>query len=56
MWAAAYGQDEAVQILLAKGADPKLKDVDGVTAAGWAGRNGRGSLEILLRAAEKNRQ
>ena len=55
MWAASYGQDEAVRILLAKGADPKLKDVDGVTAAGWAAKNGKGNLAMLLREAEKQK-
>jgi len=54
MWATAYGYDEVVRMLLSRGADPKIKDVDGVTAAGWAAKNGRGSLEIMLRAAEKN--
>jgi ankyrin repeat protein len=54
MWATAYGYDEVVRLLLSRGADPKIKDIDGVTAAGWAARNGRGSLEIMLRAAEKN--
>jgi ankyrin repeat protein len=54
MWATAYGYDEVVRLLLSRGADPKIKDVDGVTAAGWAAKNGRGTLEILLRAAEKN--
>ena len=53
MWAASYGQDDAVNLLLSKGADPRLKDVDGVTAAGWAAKNGRGNLVMILRAAEK---
>jgi ankyrin repeat protein len=37
-----------------RGADPKIKDVDGVTAAGWAAKNGRGNLIMILREAEKN--
>ena len=53
MWAASYGQDEAVHILLSKGADPRIKDNDGVTAAGWAAKNGRSNLAIMLREAEK---
>ena len=56
MWAASYGYDEAIQIMLNKGADPRIKDVDGLTAAGWAAKNGRGNLVMILRAAEKNRQ
>lgn len=55
MWAASYGQDEAVQILLNKGADPRIKDVDGVTAAGWAAKNKRGNLAMLLHEAEKKK-
>ena len=56
MWAASYGQDEAVQILLRKGADPRLRDNDRITAAGWAAKNGRSNLVIMLREAEKKRQ
>ena len=55
MWAASYGQDETVHILLSKGADPRLKDNDGVTAASWAAKNGRSNLAIMLREAEKKR-
>ena len=53
MWAAAYGRDEIVSILLSRGSDPKVRDVDGVTAAGWAAKNSRGSVELMLRAAER---
>jgi ankyrin repeat protein len=56
MWAAAYGYEEIVSILLNRGADPKIPDVDGVTAAGWAAKNSRGSIELMLKAAERNRQ
>ena len=56
MWAAAYGHEDIVSILLSRGADPKIRDVDGVTAAGWAAKNSRGSIELMLRAAERNRQ
>ena len=51
MWAAAYGHDEIVQALLNKGADARIKDVDGLTAGGWAAKNGRGNLAMLLREA-----
>jgi len=43
-------------MLLDKGADPRVKDVDGVTAAGWAAKNGRTNLAMLLREAEKKKQ
>jgi uncharacterized protein len=33
MWAAGYGQEATVQLLLAQGADRKLKDGRGKTAA-----------------------
>ena len=56
MWAAAYGHEEIVRMLLSRGADPKIRDVDGVTAAGWAAKNSRGSIELMLRAAERSLQ
>jgi ankyrin repeat protein len=56
MWAASYGQDEAVALLLERGADPSIKDIDGVTASGWAAKNGRENLVVLLREAEKRRE
>ena len=56
MWAASDGQDEAVQILLSKGADPRLKDNEGVTASSWAAKNGRSNLAIMLREAEKRKE
>jgi ankyrin repeat protein len=56
MWAAAYGHQEIVSVLLNRGADPKIPDVDGVTAAGWAAKNSRGSIELMLKAAERGRQ
>jgi ankyrin repeat protein len=54
MWAAAYGHEEIVSILLSRGADPKIRDLDGVTAAGWAAKNSRSSIELMLKAAERN--
>jgi ankyrin repeat protein len=53
MWAAAYGHDDIVRDLLNRGADPKIRDVDGVTAAGWAAKNGRTNILLMLRQAEK---
>jgi len=43
-------------MLLEKGADARIKDVDGVTAAGWAAKNGRGSLVMILRTAETSQE
>ena len=54
MWAAAYGHDEVVRVLLTRGANPGLRDVDGVTAAGWAAKNGQANLVMILRQAEKS--
>ena len=36
MWAAFNGRTEQVRALLEKGADPALKDMDGMTAAHWS--------------------
>ena len=36
MWAAFHGRTEQVCALLAKGADPSLRDMDGMTAAHWS--------------------
>lgn len=56
MWAASYGHSEVVSILLSRGADPRIRDVDGVTAAGWAAKNSQGSIELMLRTAERERR
>jgi ankyrin repeat protein len=40
MWAAAYGQDSAVSLLLSQGADRQLKDSRGKTAADMAREGG----------------
>jgi ankyrin repeat protein len=53
MWAAAYGKEKAVRLLLDKGADPRIKDNEGLTAAAWAAKNGRGNTVMILREAEK---
>jgi ankyrin repeat protein len=49
MWAAVYGNAEAVRLLLSRGADASLKDVDGVTAAEWAARNNRHNAVQVLK-------
>ena len=36
MWAAFNGRTEQVRALLEKGADPALRDMDGMTAAHWS--------------------
>ena len=36
MWAAGFGQLDTVELLLATGADPSLKDEDGMTALDFA--------------------
>ena len=53
MWAASYGHEDIVRDLLYRGADVKIKDIDGVTAAGWAAKNGRTNILMMLRQAEK---
>ncbi len=55
MWAAAYGHEEIVRMLLTRGADQKIRDVDRVTAAGWAANNSHDGIKLLLKAAERNR-
>ena len=42
------------RVLLDKGADPLLKDLDGETAAGWAAKNKQGNIAMLLHEAEKS--
>ncbi len=49
MWAAGYGKAECVQLLLASGADPKLKDDRGKTAADIAQEQGYGDVAALLK-------
>jgi ankyrin repeat protein len=52
MFAAGEGQTEVVLYLLERGADPTLKDIDGDTAASFAGQRGHGALARLLNEAE----
>ena len=49
MWAAVYGNEEAVTELLRVGADKSLKDEDGVTALMWAVKNNRTKVVQLLK-------
>ena len=49
MTAAAEGQLEVVRLLLAHGADPDLKDVDGDTAESFAEQKGHPAVVELLR-------
>mgnify|MGYP001826430960 FL=1 len=49
MTAAAEGQVEVVQVLLAYGADPDLEDVDGDTAESFAIQNGHPQVVMALR-------
>lgn len=36
MWAAFHGKPNHIKMLLEKGADPAIKDVDGMTAVHWS--------------------
>lgn len=36
MWAAFHGRTDHVRLLLEKGADPSIKDMDGMTAVHWS--------------------
>jgi ankyrin repeat protein len=53
MWAGVYGHEEAARLLMERGADPALKDEDGMTASAWAAKNKRDDMARLLRDAEK---
>ena len=53
MWAGVYGHEQAARLLLEKGADPGLKDEDGMTAAAWAANNKHDDVAQLLLDAEK---
>jgi len=56
MWAAVYDREEVARVLLEKGADPGLKDEDGLTASAWAARNNRDEMVQLLNEATKKRK
>jgi ankyrin repeat protein len=52
MMAARYGSEDAVQLLLKRGADARLRNDLGLSAADFARQAGREALtESLLRAA-----
>jgi ankyrin repeat protein len=36
MWAAFHGKSNHIKVLLEKGADPSISDVDGMTAVHWS--------------------
>jgi ankyrin repeat protein/L-ascorbate metabolism protein UlaG (beta-lactamase superfamily) len=48
--AALHGWPDFVELLLAKGADPKLKDSYGMTALGYAGKYGHKGVADMLKA------
>jgi ankyrin repeat protein len=48
MFAAAEGQVENVKLLLEHGADYKLKDIDGDTAASFAAKNGHSQVAKMI--------
>jgi ankyrin repeat protein len=51
MAAAAYGNEEIIQLLLENGADPTLSDRDSMTAATWATRQGHHEIAAKLSVA-----
>lgn len=53
MMAAQYGPEDAVRQLLEKGADPRLKNDQGLTAANFAVKGGREALATQLQAAAR---
>ena len=56
MWAAAEGQPENVKLLLAKGADLSLQDVDGDTAESFAAKAGHTAVAEILKAAAPKKE
>ena len=56
MWAAAEGQAENVEVLLANGADLTLKDVDGDTAESFAAKAGHAAVVKILKDAAANKE
>ena len=53
MMASQYGPEDAVRQLLQKGADPRLKNDQGLMAADFAARGGREALARQLQAATR---
>jgi ankyrin repeat protein len=54
MFAAAEGQVENVKILLKYGADWKLTDIDGDTAASFAAKNGHQQVAQIIEEHAKS--
>ena len=52
--AAANGQKKAVQFLLEKGANPRIQDEDGYTAADIAGQEGHSDIEKMIEQVAAN--
>jgi ankyrin repeat protein len=53
MYAAEFGQQQTVRVLLAAGSDVTLRDKDGETALMTAQRRGRANIVQSLQAADK---
>lgn len=51
MFAAYFGHDAVVRLLIEKGAQPNLKDATGASAADWAGQGGYDGTATLLQKA-----
>ena len=51
-WAAYAGASESAQLLLAHGANPKLKDKEGKTPLDYARESGNSELVTLLENAK----
>jgi len=54
MCAAYFGRTEVIQLLLARGAKPDLKDATGASAADWAGAGSRAAAgDVLAKAGSQ---
>lgn len=51
MWAAFHGRTEQVRVLIGKGADPSMRDMDGMTAVHWSIR--RHDTRVLQVSGER---
>jgi ankyrin repeat protein len=56
MMAASYGTAEAVKLLLDAGADPTLKNIQGLSAIDFAQRNSRKDVADLIAGAVRSQQ
>ena len=52
MFAAQYGHNDIIRLLLAKGADPHRKGTHGLSAIGFAQQNGHQESEKILAMTE----